>query len=438
MNEFNIENNIKVQGKIKLVTSMLISSGIEGAVDQLFIRDYKNNPIIPGSSIRGVLRNISQKLFENNKLKNKFNKFWGYVDFENNNESMISQIYIHDAIINENAKIEIRNNVSINRKNHVAEENHLFDYETLVPGTTFNFSMELRQIKYDEELVKIFYSLIKIMESGIISLGAKINNGLGKIKLIDTKIISYDFRNKSDIKNWFINKPNLITNYDIYDISILEKNDLIIEAEYNIISSLLIKSYVSNPNDVDNTNFNIEGKYYIPGSSIKGVIKSRMERIINTLNININLDHIFGYINSNESQAGLIIFNEIELKNIIEQKQTRIKIDKFTNSTIDGALFTSNVIWNIQNDKPNIKLKIVLKDYLNNKKYAAILLLALKDLWDGDLAIGSEQSIGRGRLIGKSITLKKGNKLVKYLDDKLEGDKSIIEELEESLKEVLN
>ena len=39
-----------------------------------------------------------------------------------------------------------------------------------------------------------------------------------------------------------------------------------------------------------------------------------------------------------------------------------------------------------------------------------LLLLLLKDLWTGDLTVGSESSVGRGRLQGISATLKRSGK----------------------------
>ncbi len=433
MNEFNIENNIKVEGKIELISSMIISSGEAGAVNQIFIRDYKGRPIIPGTSITGVLRNISKALFDTNE-----DKFWGYVetDINKEKEELISQVYINDATITGKSRIEVRNNVAINRKTHTAIDKYLFDYETLSPGTKFNFSMELRQEKYDEELEKIFYTLIKLLESGKIALGAKTNNGLGKIRLIDTKINSYNLTDVSDIKKWLDNASNS-KEIVSYDISKIWQNDLIINAEFIIASSLLIKTYNSHPDDVDSSNFRIGKDYYIPGSSIKGVIRSRMERIVKTTGMKIDIEKIFGFVDEDKktASAGHISFNEIKLENTVNSKQTRIKIDKFTGSTIKGALFASNVIWNTQNDT-NIKLEVVLKDYNAHRIFAAVLMLALKDLWDSDLAVGSEQSIGRGRLIGKSILVSNGDRSIEYTDNGLSGDRGLIDELETSLMEV--
>ncbi len=39
-----------------------------------------------------------------------------------------------------------------------------------------------------------------------------------------------------------------------------------------------------------------------------------------------------------------------------------------------------------------------------------LLLLVLKDLWTGDLPLGGESSVGRGRLRGLSATIRDGDK----------------------------
>ncbi len=54
-----------------------------------------------------------------------------------------------------------------------------------------------------------------------------------------------------------------------------------------------------------------------------------------------------------------------------------------------------------------------------------MLLLLLKDLWTGDLPLGGEISVGRGRLRGKSAHLKYQNGQVQTWDLLANGDDGV-------------
>jgi len=56
-----------------------------------------------------------------------------------------------------------------------------------------------------------------------------------------------------------------------------------IELELVIKSSLIVRSYSDRPDDPDSVNIQSGGFYIIPGSSFKGAIRARAEKILYTL-----------------------------------------------------------------------------------------------------------------------------------------------------------
>jgi hypothetical protein len=89
--------------------------------------------------------------------------------------------------------------------------------------------------------------------------------------------------------------------------------------------------------------------------------------------------------------------------------QNRVAIDRFTGGAFATALFaeaphvggTTELVFTLLRDAPE------RKDALPPQEADAqigVLLLLLKDLWTGDLAIGGTASIGRGRLRGLAAT----------------------------------
>jgi hypothetical protein len=85
-----------------------------------------------------------------------------------------------------------------------------------------------------------------------------------------------------------------------------------------------------------------------------------------------------------------------------ELVQSRIKIDRFTGGAYPTALFSEQPVF----AKDDTELTLYL-ELLSPKDYEiGLLLLLLKDLWTGDLPLGGEISVGRGRLEGKSAELR--------------------------------
>ena len=79
-------------------------------------------------------------------------------------------------------------------------------------------------------------------------------------------------------------------------------------------------------------------------------------------------------------------------------RQTRNRIDRFTGSTIDSALFCEEPVWQQKRDENTITLKACLKNC--SQAEAGLMMLLLKDLWLGNMNIGSGRGVGRGVLRG--------------------------------------
>jgi CRISPR/Cas system CSM-associated protein Csm3 (group 7 of RAMP superfamily) len=90
--------------------------------------------------------------------------------------------------------------------------------------------------------------------------------------------------------------------------------------------------------------------------------------------------------------------------------QTRVKIDRFTGGAFESALFTEQPL--VGKPDSEVKLHLTLRVPHNEtpkESELGLLLLLLKDLWTGDLPIGGESGIGRGRLKGKEATFSVGS-----------------------------
>lgn len=139
-----------------------------------------------------------------------------------------------------------------------------------------------------------------------------------------------------------------------------------------------------------------EGRYVLPGSSLRGVLRARAERILRTLVGQETLpqahaaliDHIFGAT----SRKGRLTVDTFELAGPVERPRFEmIAIDRFTGGGADGRKFATEPLW-----RPAFAGRLALD--LDGVSPAAIglLVLVFRDLAEGDISIGSGAAKGYG------------------------------------------
>ncbi len=462
-----------LEGELVLKSPLLIGSGKKERYDIELLKTKEGNPFIPATTIAGVIQSrlelLTEEFADRNKLDKEqiksIKKIWGEAADIDNPDSKQSSFIFYDSMLNNSKKnISIRDGIAIDNKIGVTSDGAKFEYEIQEPGTTFNFKIEVNA--KDEKEKELSERLLKTVEAyftkNAISVGANTNNGFGKLSLTNTSFEFYDFKEKSDIESW-LKISNTKRNKPVYNIKEFDiaSSNFSISFKANIDNSLIIGS--TDPKvESDKTHLKSNGQAVLSGSSLKGAVRARAEKILNTISINQDEMHklkelLFGYIqhefiiekdnNGNEivkpDKINGSIYKETKIKSLkgklqvsentfkektyTEELQHRIKIDRFTGGTIDGALFDSMPLFNTAKEESSItfdmsidwkeKLKYTLFDENKNKidrelnllKYneaaAGLLLLVLKDLWTGDLPIGGEKNVGRGRLRGVAATI---------------------------------
>ena len=100
-------------------------------------------------------------------------------------------------------------------------------------------------------------------------------------------------------------------------------------------------------------------------------------------------------------QSSRLIAEESEVRGALDLVQSRVKLDRFTGGAFPAALFAEQPVFGGTETSLDLNLS------LRNPEPAEIglLLLVLKDLWTGDLPLGGESSVGRGRLSGQKAIL---------------------------------
>jgi CRISPR/Cas system CSM-associated protein Csm3 (group 7 of RAMP superfamily) len=409
MSNERIVGRIIITAKIKLESPLLIGGG-DSEADIGVLRDSDAKPYIPGTAFAGALRHY----FEHNKSgidAQQAEYFWGSP--KSNSQGQQSAFYLQDLQLENEAQVVVRDGVCIGVYG-TAEDKKKYDYEVVEPGAVFALRAEviIRRAFHREQFLKMINFLGGALDSGLIELGAMTAKGFGRFSLLEWQLCEYDFKQKNDVIRWLEGAPGQALSLEKGSSVGPNSEDLVIDATFLIPHSLLIRSYSKDPKAPDATHITSAGVSVIPGTSLKGAIRSRAERIFATLgkgNKNdLRLLKLFGWADEQAGSNGVkyksrVMVGEGRIEAAVSEAQTRVKIDRFTGGALDGHLFDALPIWSNKDGKTCFTLNLRVKNC--QLWEAGLIMMALKDLWNGDLALGGEKSIGRGVLAGDSARI---------------------------------
>jgi CRISPR/Cas system CSM-associated protein Csm3 (group 7 of RAMP superfamily) len=436
---------LKFNGIVKLYSPLIIGSGEEEFSDTDILKDKNGTPYIPATSFIG---SFSSFIRDHCDLSDDEKKMFNII-FPDQNDKWESLISCSDLVPVKKSHLNVvlRDGIGINPKNGMVKKDSKFDYQAVDRGAKFKLNIEIKymnnqQKSMGEKLIKTLIDCMNDNDGGLIGFGAKTNNGFGKITLDENSMnyYEYDFTNKESVLNWIqdsgdkiAQKPSNIKDY-LKDSLKMKHDALNIEAYFKLKSSLIIRSYSDEPSDPDSSSISYSKQngakdkieYFIPGTSLKGTIRTRCVKILNTIlpeHSKEIVNDLFGFvetvkkIKNEDDRKEKAVRSRIKVRDTIlpdyaDEVQSRIAIDRFTGGVIDGALFDSKALFDDGGDKV-LKIEMTVN---SPKSYeAGLLLLILKDLSTGDLAIGGEKSIGRGVLKGINASIKySGNKELKF------------------------
>lgn len=450
----NDENSARIIKKIifnipmQTYSPLRISSGVDdGITDILVLKDKKGKAFIPGTSITGVLRAKMSNIYGDRAV----DRLFGSID-DDGNQSMIN---ISDIVL-ENAKIMNRDGIKIDSFTGVSKQGAKFDFEAIDKGATGDLYIEvtLREsclseqnkpnISYRKEhkdfaingdvYGELTATIADILTEGI-NVGSLTTKGYGKIKSREpVKMYVFDFKNPQGAMKWwqYLNEGILqdVAYTGNNSVAVVSEEDFVMQMEFALTSSMIIRDYDVDTDDEKEKIAAVQMKsgedFVIPATSIKGVLKSRAYKILMNLNHHDEqeaedfLDKLMGRETDNKEDKGQksrLYIDEVYIRpNILHsKKQSRNRIDRFTGGTIDSALFTDKPIW--QTDKSKATIAINLQVQNCDEKEAGLMLLVMKDLWLGDLAIGGNKAIGKGVLKGKKCTIQYAGESFLIQDD---------------------
>jgi CRISPR/Cas system CMR subunit Cmr4 (Cas7 group RAMP superfamily) len=424
-----IVERVIVTGDLTLLTPTHLGSGeAAGPTDMSLLRDPVDNrkALLTGASVAGALRNYLREVTCGyDGVPGKKSILVQLLGGERGDDTGAqSLLIVDDALSREPAQVEIRDGVRIDSETGTAAEGAKFDIELLQAGTTFPLRFELL-IPDEEDATALKTALAQALqgfENAEIGLGARKRRGFGRCQVKGWRVVSYDLTMTAGLLAWLMEDEAAAHADKSAKIAALLESDgqaqdarerFTVAATFWLDGSLLIRadaesgvdaghlrSYRPDQGDVP----------VLPGTSLAGVLRHHALRIANTLATDGQgsklIEEMFGHSpdpgnKKDQPTASRVLVEETVVEGTRPLVQSRVKIDRFTGGAYPTALFSEEPVFG----GPGSRVWVNLELRKPQDHEVGLLLLLIKDLWTGDLPVGGESSVGRGRLQGLEAKL---------------------------------
>lgn len=263
----------------------------------------RNEYYIPGTSIAGALRAWLETGVDEQAIK-EIRKVWGYQESEKKIRSDAEQaankdiehasfVLIEDAVITpppgKFVSVEIRDGVGIDRVTGAAASQIKYDRAVLPRGTQFSFTIT---VELDEELAEMARSqmnaVLEALHDDLIRFGAAKTRGLGGVEVKALTVREQGLLRKNGLLDTLrgesrmpeasqtIFKPAIRPRLT-FKIDWRPRGPLMVKAEHDGLAVNMLP--LVSATDVMQGDLS----FVLPGSSIKGALRSQAERMMRTL-----------------------------------------------------------------------------------------------------------------------------------------------------------
>jgi len=440
---------------VEAQTPLFVGSGDASLMtDALVVKDHNGLPMIPGTSLAGVLRHALEDFDDDPTY---WNDIFG---FQRKNEKIglgsrlqISSAYllmgdqkivestghsIDPVLETKLSNLPSRQHVRIN-KNGVADKNGLFDNEVVFKGARFIFEVELKGTTKDDTF---WDKIINAFNSPLFRIGQGTRNGYGKLSIYKIFNKSFNLDEKVDFNEYIDFNPSFNSIVKMVTPASQENNEEIIAYKLTLKpDDFFIFSEGFGDDEADNRPLTEEVMEYIngkisfvektviPASSLKGALAHRVCFHYNKLqkkyvdnkegttgNSNDAVYELFGAEEGAKGRDGLrgnVIIDDLYYDDIDNSKIfNHVAIDRFTGGAMDGALFSEKVS-SKRNGEICFDVFVTRSDYPQNIIKA--LENALIDICKGLLPLGGMTTKGNGMFTGD--LLRDNTKIFSYTEN---------------------
>ena len=337
------------------------------------IRDHVGKPYIPGSALRGWLR----QAFKESPLQRRM---FGANDAADGSANpgfdagalRVCDCYLERAVTDDGHQLPyfdaargtaIAHGVAIDAVTGTAADKKLFQYEYVPVGTRFAGKIVWLPTQFEQcisrlQLKELSAALDDCMGGAALVLGAKVSAGMGRIKF-------------GDVSAFGVNLADLPTSTPISDqpIACLEfaakhtippPNALALQLVFDapfLINEAARRPPGGRPDDQPKANQNFQrdenGNAKIPGTSLRGLARGHAEKILRTKLVALGetIDDANKIVKQEsaklfgtERQRSLLFFTDAIAATTQPHAQTFNAIDRFTGGVAHGKLFSAQAV----------------------------------------------------------------------------------------------
>ena len=406
------ENKTKVYYRcvFQQLSPLRISSG-GGETDADVMTDIRGLPLIPGTSIAGVLRR--QCLLsgtDGGLVKSLFGDVDQIGGGRCESKVMVSDATLPDGAV-ENAGFQIspRNGVCLSDSDHgAAKKGGLFDFETVECRLPYTAVIEVSDMANEREIRALETALSRWAAEGV-SFGARTTRGYGKVSVT---VCKRSFRFPEQLGEWVAFDPFASGSFaaGVSDLGSLGTGrpeaspQLEIAVSFRMRGTFSVRKYTTEqPKEGQRSApdysplSNMEKLPVIPGTSWAGSFRHHMRLLARQTEKNPEareeklgrIDALFGKTEG-VKQRSKIQFSETAVEGSERYPVTRIAVDRFTNAPRSAGLFTSGVAWG------GTGTLMVTLPSDTDTWLLRLFSAALNDLNLGLMTAGGEANVGRG------------------------------------------
>ena len=431
---------------IEFTTPFIIGGEQDFFADDAFIADANGLPMLPGTSIAGVLRHAFRQYKDTGSVDSLFG--WQKADRGAASRLSVSCGNIHDMVnrpvvgilfgaelqtdpvLKQALHSRIRDHVRITHKGTAADTGK-FDEKCVSAGHRFTFELLLEGERGDETH---WNELISLFSSAEMRLGGKTRRGFGAFTVVNLIQNIFDL-STPDGFDAFVEYPVSLAKA-IPGGSVPEQQDKALKANISLSPEGFwifgggaggTDADIHPVRDAKITWQAVNGKvcgsvsdsmFCVPGSSLKGAISHRTAFHYNALkgifadekseaelaeaaNVNQAVQDLFGCSKTEEKdnpgQRGRILIDDVYFEQAQQKVINHVSIDRFTGGARKGFLFAEKPIY--KGDSLTFELVVTEAESIGKEARTA-LKKTLEDLVEGRLPLGAGAGRGNGFFTG--------------------------------------
>lgn len=352
-----------------------------GDDDDDLLLDDQGRPFLPGTSWAGACRAYLRDL----GLEEKAQELFG--NAARQNERHPSKLIFSDGVCVAMQPFDVRPRVALDGASKTVRRNK-FEQITVSAGAEFRVKLILRtDTEEDKDYVE---QMLDALHRGYIRLGKYKSIGGGQFTISDASYVHYDCTQREDLEayvhqskpkgTWEPNSkrdhPELLT----FVVTGSTSSPLLIAGAYPNDSQKPDRSPIQ-------ALYNGKMQYILPGSSLKGALRHRVQRIARLTGVpQAVVEHMFN---------GRLLLEDVVLEHPRTKVYCRVAIDPLTGGSKESALTDEETV------SGQFTLNMAYRynpSSTEDKTAVALLLFALRDLAWKRFNLGSGFAIGRGDL----------------------------------------